>query len=181
MSSSKHILVWQGIHFKAYQEKVEVEKGVIKTFEYVYRKDGTRTIAINNDKEVLLTKEYRYELEGDDWRVPGGRLNDEKEPIVKAAKREFQEETGFIAENWEFLWTTTLESTVRYQRHFFLATKLKSDKSLRDEGERLTVHWIPLQEAFVMAMKGEIREEISALAIARLYFEINEGIRNLKQ
>ena len=180
MNSTNERMVWQGIHFKAFQEEVEVEKGIIKTFEYVYRKDGTRTIAINDDKEILLTKEYRYELEADDWRIPGGRLNDENEPRVEAAKREFREETGFVAENWEFLWTTTLESTVRYQRHFFLATNLVLDKHLRDEGERITVHWIPFLEAYEMAMKGEIREEISALAIARLHFEINEGFRILE-
>jgi ADP-ribose pyrophosphatase len=180
MKSENPKIVWQGIHFQAYQYKVEVESGVLKTFEYVYRKDGTRTIAINDKKEILLTKEYRYELEADDWRVPGGRLNDENEPIVEAAKREFIEETGFIAENWKFLWTTTLESTVRYQRHFFLATKLKLDIHQRDEGERITVHWVPFQDAYKLAMKGEIREEISALAVARLNFEFNEGIRILE-
>ena len=154
---------------------------MIETHEYVYRKDGTRTLAINAEQRILLTKEYRYELKAHDWRVPGGRLNDESEPIVEAAKREFREETGFIADNWEFLWTTTLESTIRYQRHFFLATNVSLKQASRDEGERITVHWFPLQEAYEMAMKGEIREEISALAIARVVFELNNGGRDLNR
>jgi 8-oxo-dGTP pyrophosphatase MutT (NUDIX family) len=181
MKTRNHRLVWQGIHFRAYQYEAEVEPGVWEEHEYVYRRDGTRTLAIRADKTLLLSKEYRYELEAYDWRVPGGRLNDEKELVVEAAKREFKEETGFVADNWEFLWTTTLESTVRYQRHFFLATKLRFTEASRDQGERrITVHWIPIEEAYEMAMKGEIKEEISALAIARLVFEINKGLRNLR-
>lgn len=174
-------LVWQGIHFGAYQYETEVEPGMWETHEYVYRKDGTRILAIRADKTILLSKEYRYELEAYDWRVPGGRLNDEKESVIDAAKREFKEETGFVASNWEFLWTTTLESTVRYQRHFFLATKLRFVKASRDQGERrITIHWVPIQEAYEMAMKGKIKEEISALAITKLVFEIDRGLRKTR-
>lgn len=175
MNNSEPRLISEHIHFSIYQKEEEVSEGVFETHEYVHRKDGTRIIAIDSDNNVLLTYENRYELKAYDWRVPGGRLDYENEPIVEAAKREFRQETGFTAENWEFLWTTTLESTVRYQRHFFLATKnLKFVGYERDIGEEgTTVHWIPLERANEMALTGQIREEISALAIARLFFELN--------
>jgi 8-oxo-dGTP pyrophosphatase MutT (NUDIX family) len=172
MSNPK--LISEHIHFSIYQENKEVAEGAFETHEYVRRKDGTRIIAIDSDNNVLLTYEFRYELNEYDWRVPGGRLDYENEPIIEAAQREFKQETGFVAENWEFLWTTTLDSTVRYQRHFFLAKKLTSVGASRDLGEKITVHWIPLEKANEMALTGEIREEISALAIARLFYEINK-------
>lgn len=178
MSNPK--LISEHIHFRVYQKEVVNKAGEIEIHEYVSRKDGTRTIAIDSDNNILLQNEYRYELEAYDWRVPGGRLDDENEPVIEAAKREFIQETGFVAENWQFLWTTTQESTVRYQRHFFLATKLEFVETSRDSGEDIKVYWIPLEKANEMALTGEIREEISALAIARLFFEINKGIRNLE-
>jgi len=181
MKPANHKVIWQGIHFQAIQYQEEVEPGVFKTFEYVSRKDGTRTIAINENDEVLLSYEKRFELEGAyDWRIPGGRLNDEKEPIIDAAKREFKEETGYIAENWIFLWTSTPDSTVKYQRHFFLATKLKFTEASRDPGELIEIHWIPFEKANEMALRGEIREEISALALLRLFFESKNGSRTLR-
>jgi 8-oxo-dGTP pyrophosphatase MutT (NUDIX family) len=177
MSNPK--LIGKHIHFSIYQEEKEISPGVFETHEYVRRRDGTRTIAIDSDNNILLTYEFRYELNGYDWRVPGGRLDYDDEPIIGAAQREFVQETGFVAENWEFLWTTTLDSTVRYQRHFFLATKLQLVGSSRDLGEKIDVHWIPLEKANEMALIGKINEEISALAIARLFFEIKEGRRFL--
>ncbi|HJR07314.1 MAG TPA: NUDIX hydrolase [Pyrinomonadaceae bacterium] len=161
-------IIHEGKHFKVIHETVEIE-GKIRVWEYVKRKDGTRTIAIDQNNNILLTREYRHELRAEDWRLPGGRLDDESEPIAEAAKREFREETGFIADKWEYLWSTTPESTVRYFRHFFLATELKQGQSEPEEGTKITVHWIPLPQAYEMALRGDIKEEIAALAIIRFF------------
>jgi 8-oxo-dGTP pyrophosphatase MutT (NUDIX family) len=172
-------VVFEGKHFKVIHQTVEVEPGEIRLWEYVKRKDGTRTIAIDRNNNVLLTREYRHELEAEDWRLPGGRLDDENEPTVEAAKREFEEEAGFVAEKWEYLWTTTLDSTVRYCRHFFLATGLKQGQSQPEEGTKIEVHWLPIQKACEMAWSGQIREEISALAILRVQRELEAGLRSI--
>jgi ADP-ribose pyrophosphatase len=171
-------IVHEGKHFKLIYETVEIE-GKIRVWEYVKRKDGTRTIAVDQNGNILLTREYRHELQAEDWRLPGGRLNYESEPLEKAAQREFEEETGFIADNWEYLWSTTPDSTVRYCRHFFLATGLAKGKKEPEEGTNITAHWTPFPQAYEMAMRGDIREEISALAIIRLFFEINKGLRKI--
>src|SRR6185436_15963991 len=96
--------VWEGIHFKAYHEPVEVAPGRTQTFEYVWRIDGTRTIVINSQDEILITREYRHELNGYDWRLPGGKLDYLAEPVIQAASRELREETGITAKDWKYLW-----------------------------------------------------------------------------
>jgi ADP-ribose pyrophosphatase len=163
-----HELVWEGIHFRAYHENVEVKKGVIKTFEYVWRRDGTRTIALDKDQNILLTREYRHELQAEDWRIPGGKLDDTDTSIEEAARREFKEETGYSANTWQFLWSTTPDSTVRYQRHFFLATDLTAGESDTEDGEKITYQWISLKNAEELIFSGEIKEEISAFSILRI-------------
>lgn len=166
--NNDHELVWEGIHFRAYHEKVEVKKGVVKTFEYVWRRDGTRTIALDKDQNILLTREYRHELQAEDWRIPGGKLDDTDTSIEEAARREFKEETGYSANTWQFLWSTTPDSTVRYQRHFFLATDLTVGKSDTEDGEKITYQWMALSDAEQLIYHRGIQEEISALSILRI-------------
>ena len=176
MEEQRRRLVSEHIHFRIYQEEVVTTSGTQETHEYVWRKDGTRIICLDDKMNVLLQNEFRYEINATDWRIPGGRLNSETEDILEAAKREFLEETGYTAKEWKFLWSSNPDSTVRYQRHFFLATDPEFLKTDRDAGESsIKTQWISLEEANRMALQGQIREEIAALAIARIYFERSFG------
>lgn len=165
-------LVSEYIHFRIFQEEKINTSGEAEVHEYVWRKDGTRIIGVDSEDKIVLNYEYRYEKEAYDWRVPGGRLDFDDEPLVEAAMREFRQETGYLAKSWKFLWSSSPDSTVRYQRHFFLATDLELVGAERDSGEFGTeTHLIPFEDANRMALTGQIEEEISALAIARLFHE----------
>ena len=167
------LVVWKGTHFSIYHENVVVQDDRIVSFEYVWRRDGTRTIAINRENQILLTYEYRTELAKKDWRLPGGKLNDENEDVELAARREFEEETGYTAKSWKYLWSSNLDATVRFQRHFFLATELIPGSPSREVGEDIEVHWFPLKAAYEMALSAEIAEDISSLSIIKLYHQLN--------
>jgi ADP-ribose pyrophosphatase len=160
-------LVWKGIHFKAYHETVEVESGRTRTFEYIWRIDGTRTIVVNNSNEILLTKEYRHELQDFDWRLPGGKLDYSDEPIIEAASRELKEETGVTAKNWRYLWATAPDATVRFKRHFLVALDISLGVQNLGEGENISLSWFSPAVVEEMALTGKIREEISALSVLR--------------
>jgi 8-oxo-dGTP pyrophosphatase MutT (NUDIX family) len=160
-------LIWEGIHFKAYHEDVEIARGKRRTFEYLWRIDGTRSIVIDGAKQLLLTKEYRHELGGYDWRLPGGKLDYINEPIIEAASRELKEETGITAKHWQYLWATTPDATVRFKRHFLLATDISIGVQNLSEGENISLSWFSYPEVKRMALSGEIQEEISALSVLR--------------
>jgi ADP-ribose pyrophosphatase len=161
-------LMYSGKHFSVFQHLQKIKNGEDRTFEYVWRVDGTRTLAFNTAGEILLTREYRYELGGLDWRLPGGKFDSPDEDPVGAAKRELLEETGVVAGHWRYLWKTTPDSTVRFNRHFLLATELLFQEQLLSDGESIKVHWLSLKKACEMALSGEISEEISALAILKI-------------
>jgi 8-oxo-dGTP pyrophosphatase MutT (NUDIX family) len=162
--------VWEGIHFKAYHEYVEVAPGTRRTFEYVWRIDGTRSIVVNASNEILLTQEYRHELSDFDWRLPGGKLDDVDEPVVQAAARELKEETGITASDWHYLWATSPDATVRFRRHFLVARNLSIGSPNLDEGEKISLSWFSSTAIKDMALTGQIREEISALSILRFIY-----------
>ena len=78
-------------------------------FEVVRRPPGVRCLVIRDNK-ILLTKEYRAELAGFDYRVPGGKVfdtlneflscvdndNEMQVNIEKAVIREAHEEIGIV-------------------------------------------------------------------------------------
>src|ERR1700720_3894731 len=49
---------------------------------------------------ILLVRQYRLPARQYLWELPAGRV-DEGESVLKAAKRELQEETGYHAKNWK--------------------------------------------------------------------------------
>lgn len=169
MHGEERELVWEGKELRIYRERVAVGNQVL-LLEQVVRVDGTRILALNNEQQLLLTNEYRRELGRRDWRLPGGRLDSDEEPPLLAAKRELKEETGYTAELWTYLWSSVPHSSVRYQRHFYLACGLKLGETYREASEDISVHWVSFEEGIQMALDGWVSEEISALSILRLAY-----------
>ena len=160
-------LIFEGTHFRIYREDVRLTSGSTRQFEYVWRRDGTRVLAVRSDHSVLLCREFRYELNDYDWRLPGGKLNDENEDPALAAAREFSEETGYRALSLEPLGRTVPFATIHYGIHFFLTYNPVEGPRNLGEGESIDFKWFPLIQVASMAMSGAIREEISALIILR--------------
>lgn len=60
-------------------EVVEFPLMMVKTFEKARRAPGTRLIIPVGEDSILLTKEYRQEVDGYDFRLPGGKVFDSLE------------------------------------------------------------------------------------------------------
>jgi ADP-ribose pyrophosphatase len=72
-------------------------------YEYVYFKNGNAVgvLACTNDDKVVLTRQYRHPFHEIVLNLPGGGV-EEGEGVLKAARREFEEETGLSAQR--LLW-----------------------------------------------------------------------------
>lgn len=169
---TERTVAYQGINFRVYNEDVRMPDGSTKIFEYVWRRDGTRVLCVREDMHVLLIDEYRYETDSVEIRLPGGKLDSETELPIDAAARELTEETGLVAEELRLLSVTIPFATVRYRIHFFLATHFSEGTPAPDQGEKIVHRWVSASDAVRMAMSGDIREEISALAIIRFFSSI---------
>lgn len=68
----------------------------------VSKQDAVAILAKTDDNRYLITREYRHPIEKFLLGLPGGRLEDNEDPL-KAAERELLEETGYKAKSLKIL------------------------------------------------------------------------------
>lgn len=135
--------------------------------EVVEHPGGVVIVPITNDNKVILLKQWRYPIGQELIELPAGKLNKGEDPFP-AAKRELEEETGYVAESWEFLRTiTTTPGFCDEKLHIYKATNLTYLQTNFDYGEIIEPFSVDIDQARNMIKNGEI---IDAKTIAGLSF-----------
>ena len=153
-----------------------------KVFEIAERAPGVRIIIDDKSAgKILLSKEYRHELDAFDFRLPGGKVFDKledyeaypKENLHTAAenqaKVEAREEAGVEILSLSHLGTSTLGATVKWDLYMFVATEwsLLAKSENEDEAEDISVNWVSYDEVKAMILDGRMSEERVALWLLR--------------
>lgn len=129
-------------------------------------------LAVENNF-IYLVGQYRYPLEQYSWEIPEGGCADGEAPL-EAARRELEEETGLRASRWEKLGEAHLSNSVSDERAiWFLATDLRQHEDRPEGTEQIQVRRIAFPDAVAMALRGEIKDALSLLAI--LHYQIQGG------
>ena len=161
------------------QKEVE-QNGKKKIFEYARRSPGTRLIIPKGDT-ILLTKEFRNELNGFDYRLPGGKVYDTldeyntalssgvdiNESAKIAAIKEAREEVGVEAKELSLFHKSTCGATVMWDLFYFSVSAFTEGEQHLEEGEDITFEFIDKEKVKVMCLDGSISEERSALVLLR--------------
>ena len=128
------------------------------------------------DDFIYLVGQYRYPLDKYSWEIPEGGCPEGEEPL-DAARRELEEETGLRAERWEKMCEAHLSNSVTDEiAVLFLATGLTQGEHRPEGTEQLQVRRLAFQEALKMALKGEITDVMSLLAI--MQYQLMFGVEN---
>lgn len=132
-------------------------------------------VPLTEEGDTVLVGQYRYTLEAYSWEIPegGGPLT---ESALEAARRELREETGLTADRWTYLGELHTSNSVTDELGaVFLAEGLHDGVSEPDGTEELQVRRLPLSEAHRMAMRGEITDALSIVALARVQAYLESG------
>jgi ADP-ribose pyrophosphatase len=118
-----------------------------ESFERVNCKGIVAIVAVTDDKEVLLIRQFRPPVNGYVIEFPAG-LNDRGDTLEKAAERELLEETGYSAREMIFLAEGPMSSGASGEiLTAFLAKGLEfKGIGKRDETEDIEVLKIPINE-----------------------------------
>jgi 8-oxo-dGTP pyrophosphatase MutT (NUDIX family) len=123
---------------------------------------------------IYLVGQYRYPLEQYSWEIPEGGCGEGEDPLG-AAQRELEEETGLRAAHWRKLGEAYLSNSVSDELAiWFVATGLTQGEHRPEGTEQLEVRRVPFEDAFRMALSGEISDAISQLAI--MQFRLSEAL-----
>jgi len=152
------------------------------TFERARRAPGVRLILVDLGRRVILmTKEHRYELAGEDYRLPGGKVFDSLDeyneflksgldiavPAADKARGEGQEEAGVVIGGINHYHTSVCGATVQWDLLYFVSTDWKSAEQKLETGEEISIVEVPFEDAQQIALDGRMSEERSALILLR--------------
>lgn len=111
---------------------------------------------VDEDKRILLVRQYRLPAWQYLWELPAGRVDPGETPL-QAARRELAEETGFRARKFEKLAVFyPSPGFLAEKMTIYLATGLKAGKSTPMEDERITMKWFAAKELDELIRAGKI-------------------------
>lgn len=130
-------LVFKGVIFDVYQWEQELYDGTTATFEMLKRPDTAGTIAIVDDKIVVLRDEQPHR--GVTLTFPNGKV-EPGESWLTGAQRELLEETGMAFADWKLIYVQSNIPRMEYSNMYFLAQNLISRGEQKlDPGEKIEV------------------------------------------
>ncbi len=163
-------LIKKGSIIDYYQDTMMIPNGNQAVWDFISHKGAAAVVAVKENGNILMVKQYRNALERYTLEIPAGGLNSVDEPMCEAALRELKEETGYQAEHAEFL--VSIRTTVAFCNEridVFYAYNLQSGEQKLDEDEYVEVVEYPVEELIDMIEKGVIQDAKTISAIMCYY------------
>ncbi|MBM4166729.1 MAG: NUDIX hydrolase [Ignavibacteria bacterium] len=173
--------IYNGVVFDIVKDECEYISSGTKTIrEVAFHNGGAVVVPMLNDKKVILVKQFRYPLQQEIIELPAGKLFKNEEPL-HCAKRELEEETGYVAKKWKHL--TSIFTTPGFcseQLHIFLAQdlhKAKGGRKLEEGEEGMELLVLPFDKVLKMIKQKKIVDgkTISGIMLAMLGFKDSSG------
>jgi 8-oxo-dGTP pyrophosphatase MutT (NUDIX family) len=123
--------------------------------------DWVNVIPLTEAGEVILIRQFRFGTEEVTLEIPGGIVEAGHTPL-QAARNELLEETGFQAEQWDYLGFVHPNPAFLNNRcHSFLARGVRKVAETRlEESEEIEVIKIPYEEIKNLIDKGTISHSL---------------------
>ncbi len=151
--------------FNLRQDDVTLPGGEPITYTFVEHPGYAMVVPLLQDRRVLLERVYRYTIQETLLECPSGGLDGDQPE--RAAHRELEEETGWVAANMTPLGSFYGTDGISDERFWvFLATELSESGTIaREPTEQIELEFVPLGDAVDLVASGGIVDAPSALAL----------------
>jgi len=166
--------VYKGGIFNVNQHIVETVNGKNSIRDIIEHRGGVSIAAVTDDKKIILIRQFRKAAEDVLWEIPAGKIEEnEADNLLATAKRELEEETGYKADNYEYIGGYYASCGYDNEKiHLFICHIVSKGKTHFDDTESIDTYEIGLEEALNMIDRKEIvdgKTVIGILTAARKY------------
>lgn len=109
--------------------------------------DWVNVVAVTDEDEVLLIRQYRHGIESETVEIPGGCVDPGETPI-EAARRELIEETGYVSDEWTCIGEVVPNPAIQNNRCYtFLARGARKERETSfDTTEYIVTFTAPVRD-----------------------------------
>lgn len=141
-------------YFTARRDRCEMLNGqIVDPYFVVELPPSVCALAITEDNEAVLVKQYRHPIEKTILELPGGFIDEGEDP-AKAIARELMEETGYAFSSFTYLGKVSANPGVlNGYTHLFLARGGKKVSAQHlDANEEIEIIVMPLEKVKELLM-----------------------------
>jgi ADP-ribose pyrophosphatase len=157
--------IYAGRVIRVRVDTVSLPDGNQSTREVVEHAGAVAVIALDDEDNIVMVQQYRKPLDMVLTEIPAGTMAKDEDPLL-CAQRELEEETGYLASQWEKIVTYySAPGFTDEKLHIFMARGLSQGVTHPDPDEFIEVKFVPLAEAFQAVYAGGIIDGKSIIAI----------------
>lgn len=159
--------LWKGSVGRFGEEEIELPDGRRFTLGVLQHPGACCVVPLLSDGRVVMLRQYRYAVGETLWEVPAGKL-DPGEELEVCARRELEEETGYIA--GELISLGSIYPTPGFcdeRIHLYIARDLRPGTQALAANESLQCEPMRFDDAVAMAESGEITDAKTVIALLR--------------
>lgn len=141
------------------EQDVELPNGhVIEGYLLTPIPEVSMVFAVTDDEHVVFVEQYKHGLRATMWDLPAGYV-DQGEAPANCARRELEEETGYLADNWHDLGGWLIDPNRANARlYYYLALSAQPDGQRHlDATEDIVVHRVPLANVPLLLADGRVK------------------------
>ena len=173
--SSEEIYHGKVVHL--FKDTVRLPNGKNATREILRHPGAAAVVALTENGEVILVRQYRHPFGTPLLEIPAGKLDPGETPEI-CARRELQEETGHSPDQLISLGVYYPSVAIMDEKiHLYLARGLTRSEAHLDDDEFLHVETMPLDELVGQILAGEIPDGKTQVAILKAWYLL-EGEHN---
>ena len=161
--------IFDGHVVHLFKDNITLPNGKPAIREVIRHVGAVAIVPMTEDGKVIVERQFRYPLNEVITEIPAGKLDSKAEDRLAAAKRELEEETGLLAEEWIDL--GAYYPAAAYCDEvitMYLAKGLYQGKRHLDEDEFLNIVEVPLNELVEEIMQGKIADGKTQAAILKV-------------
>lgn len=141
------------------QNEFEMPNGKKGMYYFVDSRGSSFIVPVTNEGRIVLTEQYRYLIDEDSIEFPGGGVI-EGDDYIETAKKELEEETGYIAEKFTYIGEfIPMNGVTNEICKVYIAEGLMKGEAMREETEDgMRIFEVEIKEFEMMIKRNAIKD-----------------------